>query len=500
MYMYMIDISTFLVIVVALLSIIVYLRSTLPTGFPPGPKPWPVIENLFHFSRAKRGLHELFIQYRKTYGDVVGFKILGQNAVMLNSLNKIQEAFVVKSDIFSSRPDLKHFFTLKANIMREGLPTGVIWQSGTNWRSIRRFALKSLRDFSFGKSTVEQIINQEAEIVCDVLMRKAKRGLDITELFQEAVSNVICSLVFGSRFEYDDPEFQRMMYCINFNIKHISFGGILNYFPILRYLPPFQWYWKNRKIYDEQIVFLEKQINKHRESFDPNQVRDYVDHCLIKESENTSNDTAFSKRNMLGSIVDLFMGGTDTTSTTICWIILYLINYPKIQKKCQMELDLIVGTSRQVAWSDKDNLPLIEALIHEVMRLRPLVPVGLPRCVDKFTTIGKYNIPKGTVVFPNIYAVHHDTLHFDQAYTFNPERWLKKDGKFQKSPAFLVFSTGPRVCLGETLARMELFLFISNLLQRFTITAADPTNVPSLEPAGGFTLRPHPYKVKVCPR
>ena len=498
--MYMIDISTFLVFVVALLTVIFYLRGSLPKGFPPGPKPWPVIENLFHFSRAKRGLHELFIQYRKTYGDVVGFRIIGQNAVMLNALDKIQEAFVAKSDIFSSRPDVKYFFTLKSNIMREGLPTGVVWQSGTNWRSLRRFALKSLRDFGFGKGTVEQRINQEAKIVCDVLMRKARKGLDITELFQEAVSNVICSLVFGSRFEYDDPEFKRMMYCINFNLKHISFGGILNYFPLLRYLPQFQWYWEYCNSYKEQIAFLEKQITKHRETFDPNQVRDYVDHYLIKESKNVSNDPAFSKTNMLRSIVDLFQAGTETTSTTCRWIILYLIKYPEIQKKCQKELDLIVGTSRQVAWSDKDNLPLIEALIHEVMRLRPLGPVGVPHCANKSTTIGNYNIPKGTVVFPNIYAVHHDPLHFDQPYTFNPERWLNKDGKFQRSPAFLVFSTGPRVCLGETLARMELFLFISNLLQRLTITAADPTNAPSLEPAGGFTLRPHPYKVKVCPR
>ena len=331
-------------------------------------------------------------------------------------------------------------------------------------------------------------------------MRKARKELDITELFQEAVSNIIYLLVFGSRFEYDDPEFKRMVYGINFNLSHISFGGILNYFPILRYLPPFQWYREYCNNYKEQIAFLEKQITKHRKNFDPYQIRDYVDHYLIKESESTPNDTAFSKIDMLHSIVDIFQAGTETTSTTFRWIILYLVNYPEIQKKCQMELDLIVGTSRQVAWSDKDNLPLIEALIHEVMRLRPLAPVGLPHCANKSTTGLKYNIPKGTVVFPNIYAVHHDTLHFDQPYTFNPERWLNKDGQFQKIRGFLAFSTGPRVCLGETLARMELFLFVSNLLQQLTITAPDSSNIPFLEPAGGFTLNPQSYKVTVCPR
>ncbi|KAF3691118.1 Cytochrome P450 2J2 [Channa argus] len=136
-------------------------------------------------------------------------------------------------------------------------------------------------------------------------------------------------------------------------------------------------------------------------------------------------------------------------------------------------------------------MPYTDAVIHEIQRMGDIVPLNLFRTVNKDTLLGKYTIPKGTTILPTLSSVLHDESMWETPHSFNPQHFLNQDGKFRKREAFLPFSAGKRVCLGEQLARMELFLFFTSLLQRFSFSPP-PGEQPSLEFMLGATRCPKP--------
>ena len=480
-----------------LLVFYLYKSTCYPEGFPPGPTPWPIIGNLYQFK--DKLIPQLFIKYRKKYGDVVGFKLANNNAIMLNSLEVMKEAFLEKSDIFVSRPNVKKFYINVINSVLKSGPGGIVWNEGTSWKTLRRFTLMSLRDFGVGKATIEQRIQEEANFVCDVFTKTNQKPFDCDSLLMAAVSNIICSVCMGSRFEYSDPKFKALVEAVCFHISGQSHLKALNFFPLLRYSPTERSFKRYKENYRFLQTFLKNQIDKHRESFDPYVIRDFVDHFLANELNSREGET-LSTDNLEKAILDIMAAGTDTTSTTLQWFILYLIHHPDVQTKCQKELDEVVGANRQVAQADRDSLPYLDATIHEVQRLSSIAPLGLVHAPNQDTTLGGYRIPEGTFVYSNIYSVHHDPKYWKNPEEFNPERFLTLDGKFHKDPAFVTFGLGPRMCLGKIMARTELLLFTGTFLQRFSFRAEDETNLPSLETKMALAFYPASYKVIITPR
>ncbi|RXN24292.1 Cytochrome family subfamily polypeptide 24 [Labeo rohita] len=176
-----------------------------------------------------------------------------------------------------------------------------------------------------------------------------------------------------------------------------------------------------------------------------------------------------------------------------------MIKYPEIQAKVQEEIDRVVGGSQQPSLSDKDNMPYTNAVIHEIQRIGNIIPINVVRATVEDTQIGEYSIPKGTIVTGSLTSVLFDESEWETPHSFNPGHFLDAEGKFRRRDAFLPFSLGKRVCLGEQLARMELFLFFSSLLQRFTFSP--PAGVePSLDFKLGATHCPKPYELCAVPR
>ncbi|XP_051731740.1 cytochrome P450 2J3-like [Ctenopharyngodon idella] len=210
-------------------------------------------------------------------------------------------------------------------------------------------------------------------------------------------------------------------------------------------------------------------------------------------------DTVFNVENLCFCTLDLFVEGTDTAATTLYWGLLYMMKYPETQARVQEEIDRVVGGSRQPSLSDKDNMPFTNAVIHEIQRIGNIVPLNLVRATVKDTQIGKYFIPKDTVVIGSLTSVLFDESEWETPHSFNPGHFLDAEGNFRKRDAFFPFSIGKRVCLGEQLARMELFLFFSSLLQRFTFSLTVGVE-PNLDYLMGTTRCPKPYKLCAMPR
>ncbi|EGV95259.1 Steroid 21-hydroxylase [Cricetulus griseus] len=201
------------------------------------------------------------------------------------------------------------------------------------------------------------------------------------------------------------------------------------------------------------------------------------------------------------SVVDLFIGGTETTATTLSWTVAFLLHHPEIQKRLQEELDLRLGPSggsSQILYKNRAQLPLLMATIAEVLRLRPVVPLALPHRTTRASSISGYDIPKDTIIIPNIQGANLDETVWELPTQFWPDRFLEPG----KSPRTLSFGCGARVCLGEPLAQLELFVILAHLLQAFTLLPPPDGTLPSLKPQNysGVNLLIHPFQVRLQPR
>ncbi|XP_069767494.1 cytochrome P450 2D15-like isoform X2 [Narcine bancroftii] len=434
----------------------------------------------------------------KKHGDVVSLEFGWTNVVVLSGYNTLKEALVKKSEDFADRPDLPIYRYLLKNF-----GSGIVFAKyGKWWREQRKFSLTMLRNFGLGKKSLELRIVEEAE--CLIKVFEKEKGLPFEPHFwiNNAVSNIICSIVFGHRFEYQDEKFVELLHTINesFQLEGGFWGQLLNTFPFLYHFPgPHHKIFKNQ---DKAIHFLQEEVAEHKESLNENEPRDFIDAFLTEQKKRKDDPTtSFLESGIINTVFDLFAAGTETSSTTLCWALLFMVLYPDVQSQVHEEIDRIIGKERNPKLEDREEMPFTNAVIHESQRLGNIVPNSLPHQTYKDTTVKGYTIPKGTTIIPNLTSALFDEGIWMTPHEFNPGHFLNSDGNFVKPEAFIPFSTGHRVCLGEQLAKMELFLFFTTLLQRFTFMLPENEPRPSYKEAKlGITLCPLPYRLCVKAR
>ncbi|XP_050419280.2 cytochrome P450 2D14-like [Patella vulgata] len=220
----------------------------------------------------------------------------------------------------------------------------------------------------------------------------------------------------------------------------------------------------------------------------------------MKRVEKVGEESNINKENLIKAIGDLFAGGTETTSTTILWTILYFLHHPDKQTRCYKEIQDIIGSGRLPSMKDRPSMPYTQAVVHEVLRIVNIGVFGLPHSVDEDIIFHGYHMPKGTVVIPNLDSVLSDDKIWGDPDVFRPDRFLDENGQLVKREEFIPFSMGRRICLAEYMAKMELFLFMTTLMQRFEFKPVDPDNLPTLKGVFGITHAPSKYEVRAIPR
>ncbi|KAL8173120.1 UNVERIFIED_CONTAM: hypothetical protein K2H54_040292 [Gekko kuhli] len=420
-----------------------------------------------------------------------------QKMVVLTGYKTVKEALVNQADAFAGRPKIPVFEDFQHG-------NGIVISNGENWKVMRRFALTTLRDYGMGKKTIEDRIAEECCFLIQKIESFEGKPFETTTVLNAAVANIIVSVLLGKRYEYEDPTFISLLNLFNENARLFGSPSIVlyNMFPALGFLSGGRRVVLKHK--DELYAFIEATFIEHLKELDANDQRSFIDAFLIQQREEKNRNQSngfFHNENLKAVVADLFGAGTETTSTTLRWGLLLMMKYPEIQKKVQEEIAKVIG-SAQPRIEHRAKLPYTDAVIHEVQRFANILPTSVPHATTADVTLGGYFIPKGTHILTLLYSVLNDESEWEKPLKFYPEHFLDSEGKFVKRDAFMPFSAGRRVCAGETLAKMELFLFFVSLLQRFTFQPAPGMSKEDLDltPEVGFTAPPMAYSLCALPQ
>ncbi|XP_077147756.1 cytochrome P450 2K1-like [Ranitomeya variabilis] len=459
-------------------------------NYPPGPKPWPIIGNILNLDVQKPYLS--FQELAKTYGPVYSIKIGVQEMVVLSGYDVVKEALVNQAEVFTDRPNIPVFMDFSKGY-------GIVFSNGHSWKAMRRFTLSTLRDYGMGTRAIEEKINEETNYLMKIFRSYKGEPFDNTMILNTAVCNIIVSILFGHRFDYDDPKLHRLLKIVmeSAMIAGSPMALLYNAFPFLM-----RWFPGTHKCIKQNVTelhsFVKEVFTKQRKELDVNDQSSLIDSFLVKQKEEKPNpELYFHDENLTAVVTDLFAAGMETTSTTLRWGLLLMMKYPEIQKNVQNEIEKVIGLAEPQMIHRKE-MPYTDAVIHEIQRFANLVPTNVPHQTTQDVTVKGFFLPKGTHVIPSLTSVLRDDKYFKKPDDFYPEHFLDSDGNFVKNEAFIPFSVGKRSCAGENLAKMELFLFFTKLLQNFTFKAP-PGSKLDLSGAVGFTTRPQEHEICAIP-
>ncbi|KAM9323952.1 cytochrome P450 2G1-like [Gastrophryne carolinensis] len=471
------DVTLLLSLVVCGLLCFLSLRQLRRRGkLPPGPTPLPVLGNILQLRGA---LLTSLLKIKETYGDVFTIYLGSRPVVVFCGYKMVKEVYVDRGDDFLARGDIAVVDSTYKNY-------GIAFTSDmTRWRELRRFSMSAMRDFGLGKTSIEVRIQEEAWCLIQELKKTNALLFDPHPFLNKASGNIIFSIMFGKRHDYDDAELLGVLDYISETMYIMSsrWGEVFQMFPRIMPLIP----GKHQTLLSNMqklLTFVKKRVDNNWKTLDPDNPRDYVDAFLIKiEKEKANPNSEYHLTNLVYSTLQIFFAGMETTSSTLVYALLILMKYPDVLDKVYEEIDQVIGRDRIPKLQDRNQMPFTEAVIHELQRFITLVPMGLARKTTRDVKLRGYIIPKGTNICPVIATVLKDPTCFPYPNEFNPKNFIDENGKFTKNDAFMPLSAGKRNCLGEALVRMEIFLFLVTILQNFTLQPEHPKERLDISPA-----------------
>lgn len=470
------------------------LKRNLRRDLPPGPYGLPLVGYLpFMPKEGHRGVEEL----KNKYGPVFGVHLGSRYVVFLCDFESTKEA--LSQDCLLDRPEEFPFMVHEKS-------QGLMVLNGPLWKEQRRFSLRLFKNLGIATQAMENHIHEELSyLLREVEARKGGR-LVPTDVLTPSTSNVISALVFGRRFEYDDPERIYLDKLIELIPALSAQVSAINFFPWLRKLLVFFRFGTCEQLRDaleRREDFADSKINSHQSTYQDGLVRDYIDGFLSEMKQQGEGNRTFTRNLLKGNVASFFGAGSETSRSAIEWLLLHSATHPEMQRRIHSEIDDVLGSGRgsAVSWGDRNRMPFTQAFMWEVMRCKPVNPLSVMRHASKDVRVGKYVIPSGSIVIASIWSIFYDVSFWKDPEVFRPERFLTDDGtRAQKPERFIPFSYGKRSCPGEVIANMEVFIYFTTILQHFVVEP--PPDGPGLnfDEVLGLSLRPKPQEMIFRPR
>ncbi|KAI0631045.1 O-methylsterigmatocystin oxidoreductase [Trametes polyzona] len=479
-------------------------RSSLP--LPPGPRPLPVIGNLFDMptKRLAPTLREL----GDKYGDIVYLDMLGQPIIVINSYDAAIGLLEGRSTNTSDRQQI---------VMAE--LTGFLWEFAIQgytqeWRVRRR----TFHGF-FQPGVLAQYYPVHLRECRLFLHRLLATPKDFISLARHVFSATIMDVVYGLKVSAPEHEHEEDPYVslaergtAIFSRVVVPGQYLVELVPALRHVPAWlpgagfkrdaaRWAHDVDRVrngpYDASLDALAKGV-----------ARPCMVTSLVEKASRETGKVPFEDDQCFRDVAGLaYLTGADTTLFSTQALFLAMVVHPEAQKKGQEELDAVIGPDRLPEFSDRDALPYVNAIVKEVIRWHSVVPLGVAHRVMEEDEYGGYCIPAGSIVIPNAWAMSRDPEAYPDPDAFIPERFMTKGeyGSDTRDPEKFQFGFGRRICPGRHFANDSLFITVASLLQVFNIEQplrADGKPVPVVPKANldYFLSHPEKFECRITPR
>ncbi|KAL0333945.1 UNVERIFIED_CONTAM: cytochrome [Sesamum angustifolium] len=448
-----------------LLSLVFKFSSKAKRKLPPSPAPaLPVLGHL-HF--LKFPLHRTLHKLSQQLGPILSLRFGNRLMVVVSSPAVVEECFTKNDIVLANRPRF-----IIGKYIGYNYTTLVGSPYGEHWRNLRR--LTAVEIFSTARLNVFQSIrHDESKLLLKQLYGKSCQDfarVELRSMLSELTFNVIMRMVAGKRYFGEDEENDEAKQFREIIDQVFTLGGVSNpgdFIPVFRWID-YKGYEKTlMRVTEKMDAFLQGLIDEHKRDKSRNTM---IDHLLsLQESDPEI-------------IMVMLIAGTDTSAVTIEWAMSALLNHPEKLDKARVEIDNLIGNNHLVNESDLPKLPYLQNIILETFRLFPAAPLLVPHEASGDCTLGGYDIPRGTIILVNAWAIHRDPLVWNDPTSFIPERF---EGAGEVGPTKLLpFGMGRRSCPGNGLANRVVGLALASLIQCFEWQRVDNALVDLTEGKG----------------
>ncbi|KAJ8769385.1 hypothetical protein K2173_002589 [Erythroxylum novogranatense] len=432
---------------------------TIRKNLPPSPPGLPIIG---HLHLQEPPMYLTYYNLAKKYGPIFSLRFGSRTVVVVSSTSTIEECFTKNDIVLANRSKLLVGKYLGYNY------TAIDHTSyGEHWRNLRRISASEFLSNS-RLNLLESIRKDEVKQLVTKLSRESMNDfaeVELKSVFRDLSFNILMRMTAGKRYFGDDVneeetrEFQKLM------MELPSFYDTSNprdFFPIWSWIDGGRFEKRLRNVYQRMDNFMQNLVEACRDKLHPGSLETLVNNLLVLQKSDSQNIT---DEIIKGFISSMIFAGTEAIYVTLEWAMASVLKDSKILIKSREEIDNIIGQDCKLEENDLSKLPYLQNIILEALRMFPSTPVMDPHMASEDCTLAGYNIPRGTVVLANAWALHRDPSVWDDPNTFKPERFEGiGDGAIKN---FIPFGMGRRSCPGMNLGYRVLGLALGSLIQCF---------------------------------
>ncbi|KAG2678727.1 hypothetical protein I3760_11G016600 [Carya illinoinensis] len=432
------------------------------SNLPPSPTKLPIIGNLHQLGTLP---HRSFRSLSKKYGPVMLLHLGHAPSLVVSSADMAREVMKTHDITFSNRPR-----TTAADILLYGCTDIGFASYGEYWRQARKICVLEL--LSLRRVQSFQYVREEEVILLTNRIRESclkQTSINLSEMFFATSNNIVSRCTLGQKYEGGDGKSRFQQLARRLMVLLTAFC-VRDFFPFLGWIDVLTGLISSLKAIVREIdPFLDQVIEEHKkmrsdhERYQPNK-KDFVD-ILLQLQEDGMLDYKFTQDNLKAILLDMFVGGSETSSTTLEWLMSELIKNPNIMKRAQEEVRRVVGNKLKIDENDINQMGYLKCIIKETLRLHPALPFLIPRETSARVKFGGFDIPPETRVFINVWAIQRDPKVWERPEEFLPERFIDNPVDFRGQDfEFLPFGGGRRGCPGLTFALASVEYVIANML------------------------------------
>ncbi|OBZ67818.1 O-methylsterigmatocystin oxidoreductase [Grifola frondosa] len=459
---------------VALLSLAVLGIATLwmlhrpvsTSPLPPGPKPLPIVGNMFDVPTIYPWL--MYRDLSKKYGDVLHLRVLGQSIIVIGSSQVAYDLLEKRSSNYSDRG-----YSTMVSLTGWEWNLGFI-RYGQWWRRIRRTFHQHFNHSTIPKYREVQL-HESRRLLRNLIVNPAQ----FVEHIRFAFAATVLKIAYGINIPDNDVVYTTMA---EEGLKGIVEGLVpgtfwVEYFPFLRYIP--SWFpgaGFQRKLETwraDAYALRDVPFASVKDAFNDGNAPPCISTELLVKLSQHDGDVPDDEEEVVKNAVGIaYAAGADTTFSAMQWFFFAMLSNPEVQHKVQAELDAVVGSNRLPEFSDRDSLPYTNAVVLECFRWQGILPLGVAHRSIADDEYNGYHIPGGSILLPNIWAFTHDPEMYPEPEKFHPERFIK-NGQLDpdvKDPKMLIFGFGRRICPGRHLADATFFINVASVLHVYNIS------------------------------